>query len=144
MQVIYNIFDQAPEDVLFALCKKHDVGVIARVPLDEGSLGGNLTLDTAFPSDDFRSIYFGPENLPETVERVEKLKGIVPDGMTLAEMALRFILSNPVVSTVAVGMRKDRHIRENIASAEKGPLPPELLDELKYHRWDRDPTSWSG
>ncbi|TDF39193.1 aldo/keto reductase [Alteromonadaceae bacterium M269] len=144
VQVIYNIFDQAPEDNLFPICNEYDVGVIARVPLDEGSLGGHLTKNTRFPTNDFRSMYFGPENLPETVDRVEALKEIVPQGMTLAEMAIRFILSNPAVSTMVIGMRQSKHIQSNIACSELGALPESLLEELKQHRWDRKPTSWSG
>ncbi|MEO0919946.1 MAG: aldo/keto reductase [Pseudomonadota bacterium] len=144
VQVIYNIFDQAPEDKLFPICEQHDVGVIARVPLDEGSLGGNLTLDTRFPEGDFRAMYFGPENLPETVERVEQLKEAVPAGMSLPEMAIRFILSHKVVSTIAIGMRKSQHIEANIVSAERGALPDEVITMLRDHRWDRTPTAWSG
>lgn len=143
VQVIYNIFDQSPEDELFPACDEYKVGVIARVPLDEGSLGGKLTLDTKFPKDDWRAGYFGPENLKPTVERVEKLKKVVPPGMTLPEMALRFILSNPTVSTTIVGMRKPEHVESNIATSDAGPLDPALLAELKKHRWDRKPAPWS-
>lgn len=143
VQVIYNIFDQSPEDELFPVCDEFDVGVIARVPLDEGSLGGKLTLDTKFPADDWRAGYFGPENLKPTVERVERLKQIAPDGMTLPEMALRFILSNPTVSTTIVGMRKPEHVEINIAASDAGSLDASLLSELKKHRWDRKPTPWS-
>lgn len=143
VQVIYNIFDQAPEDELFPACRRCGVGVIARVPLDEGSLGGKFTLDTRFPAEDWRSRYFGPENLPETVERVERLKSILPEEMTLPEMALRFALSSPDVSTVIVGMRKIEHLRENIRCGEKGPLPRELVAELRAHRWDREVTPWA-
>src|SRR5215475_4506685 len=112
VQVIYNIFDQAPEDELFPACQELNIGVIARVPLDEGSLGGKLTLETKFPKDDWRAGYFGPENLANTVKRVDKLKEIVPKGMTLAELALRFILSHPAVSTTIPGMRKPEHVRQ--------------------------------
>ncbi len=143
VQVIYNVFDQAPEDELFPACREHDVGVIARVPLDEGSLGGHLTKDTRFPADDWRSRYFGPENLPETVERVERLKALVPAGMTLPEMALRFVLANATVSTVIVGMRDLRHVAENLACSGADPLPPELLENLRAHRWDRQVTPWA-
>jgi aryl-alcohol dehydrogenase-like predicted oxidoreductase len=144
VQVIYNIFDQAPEDNLFPVCAEYNVGVIARVPLDEGSLGGKLTKDTRFPANDFRNMYFGPENLPETVDRVEALKEVVPPDMTLAEMAIRFILSNPTVSTMVIGMRQPKHIEANIACSEKGALSDSLLEKLEQHRWDRQPTSWSG
>lgn len=143
VQVIYNIFDQAPEDELFPACKELNVGVIARVPLDEGSLGGTLTKETVFPQNDWRSIYFCKENLIPTVERVEKLKKDVPSGMTLPEMALRFVLSHPVVSTTIVGMRKLAHVRQNTAMSDAGGLDAEVLQKLKAHRWDRRPTKWS-
>jgi len=143
VQVIYNIFDQAPEDELFPICQELNVGVIARVPLDEGSLSGKMTLETRFPKGDWRAGYFGPENLKNTVERVERLKKILPAGMTLPEMAMRFILSHPAVSTTIPGMRKERHVRENIAASDAGPLEKSLLEELKKHRWDRKPAHWS-
>ncbi len=143
VQVIYNVFDQAPEDELFPLCQELNIGVIARVPLDEGSLGGKMTLETTFPKDDWRSGYFGPENLAKTIKRVDKLKEIVPAGMTLSEMALRFILSHPAVSTTIAGMRKPEHVRQNIAVSDAGPLDKSLLEELKKHRWDRTPQRWS-
>jgi aryl-alcohol dehydrogenase-like predicted oxidoreductase len=143
VQVIYNIFDQSPEDELFPVCEELNIGVIARVPFDEGSLGGKMTLATRFPKDDWRAGYFGPENLPETIERVEKLKQVVPAGMSLPEMALRFILSHPAVSTTIPGMRKEVHVRQNSAASDLGPLDKTLLDELKKHRWDRMPKSWS-
>jgi len=143
VQVIYNIFDQAPEDELFPACRELSIGVIARVPLDEGSLGGKLTLDTQFPSGDWRASYFGPDNLPPTIERVEKLKQILPAGMTLPEMAFRFILSNPDVSTTIHGMRKSEHVRQNLGYSDKGALAADLIQELRRHRWDRRPRSWA-
>ena len=143
VQVIYNIFDQAPEDELFPVCRELNVGVIARVPLDEGSLGGKMTLETKFPANDWRATYFGPENLAKTVSRVEKLKSVVPPSMSLPEMALRFVLSDPTVSTTIIGMRKLGHVRQNIAVSDAGPLPPALLQTLKSHRWDRTPKRWS-
>lgn len=143
VQVIYNIFDQAPEDKLFPVCRELNIGVIARVPLDEGSLGGKMTLKTKFPKGDWRARYFGPENLAETIPRVEKLKEIVPAGMRLPEMALRFILADPTVSTTIVGMRKLAHVRENMALSNDLPLEDGLLAKLKEHRWDRKPKRWS-
>ena len=143
VQVIYNIFDQSPEDELFPACKEMDIGIIARVPLDEGSLGGKLTPETRFPEGDWRSRYFGPENLPATVKRVDALKEILPDGMSLPEMALRFILSNPLVSTTIVGMRSMDHVSSNIALSDGTGLKPELLQTLRQHRWDRDVASWA-
>src|SRR3984885_12324767 len=143
VQVIYNIFDQSPEDKLLPVCRELNVGVIARVPLDEGSLGGKMTLETRFPKDDWRSLYFGPENLANTIEHVEKLKKIVPAGMTLPEMSLRFVLSHPAVSTTIVGMRDPQHVRQNVAASDAGSLDSGLLAELKKHRWDRKPQPWS-
>jgi len=143
VQVIYNIFDQSPEDKLFPVCRELDIGVIARVPLDEGSLGGKMTPETKFPKDDWRSGYFGPDNLKKTMARVEKLKSVLPKDMTLPEAALRFILSNPTVSTTIVGMRKADHVRQNIAVSDAGGLNADVLQRLKEHRWDRTPQPWS-
>ena len=143
VQVIYNIFDQNPEDQLFPLCKKLDVGIIARVPFDEGSLTGLLTKETVFPADDWRSTYFVPENLNSSVEHADALKSLIPAGMDMPEMALRFILSNPDVGTIIPGMRKTKHVRNNIASSDAKSLEKSLLNELKNHRWDRQPTEWS-
>ncbi len=143
VQVIYNIFDQDPEDELFPACREHDVAVIARVPFDEGTLTGTLTRESTWPEGDWRNIYFVPENLIPSVERAEALQEVLPAGMTLPEMALRFILSNPDVSTTIPGMRKLHHVEENLAVSEKGPLPGALLHTLRGHRWDREPTAWS-
>src|SRR5580704_557535 len=143
VQVIYNIFDQAPEDELFPLCQEMNIGVIARVPLDEGSLGGKMTLETRFPASDWRSKYFSPDNLKQTLARVEKLKAVVPKSMTLPDVALRFILSEPTVSTTIAGMRKPEHVRQNIAVSEAAPLAPALLQKLKAHRWDRIWQPWA-
>ena len=143
VQVIYSIFDQSPEDELFPACQELNVGVIVRVALDEGSLGGKMTKDTKFPASDWRSRYFNPKNLSNTLERVNKLKEILPAGVSLPEMALRFVLSHPAVSTTIIGMRKLEHVGENIALSDKGPLSADLLQELKKHRWDRRPAPWS-
>jgi len=143
VQVIYNIFDQNPEDELFPACRAHDVGVIARVPFDEGSLTGTLTLQSTWPKNDWRSTYFVPENLRTSVEHADALKPLIPAHSSMAEMALRFILNNPDVSTIIPGMRKIRHVEANLAASELGPLPGALHSELQKHRWDREPTEWS-
>lgn len=143
VQVIYNIFDQNPEDELFPACTEHNVAVIARVPFDEGSLTGTLTKETTFPANDWRSTYFVPENLTASVERADALKPLVPEGSTLAEMALRFILSSDAVSTIIPGMRKARHVAANLQASDSGALPDKLLAQLRHHRWERKPTSWS-
>lgn len=137
VQVVYNVFDQNPEDELFPACEEMDVAVIARVPLDEGSLTGTLTKETTFPEGDWRNTYFTPEKLSETLYRVEKLKEILPAEMTLPEMALRFILSDSRVSTAIPGMRKLRNVESNIAASGKGVLPADLLENLRAHRWTR-------
>lgn len=143
VQVIYNIFDQNPVDVLFPLCREWNVGVIARVPFDEGTLTGTLTKDSKWPEGDWRNTYFVPANLIPSVERADKLKPLAPSGMTMPEMALRFILSNKDVSTIIPGMRKPAHVKSNLSASDAGPLPPELLARLHQHRWDRTPTEWS-
>jgi aryl-alcohol dehydrogenase-like predicted oxidoreductase len=143
VQVIYNIFDQNPEDNLFPLCKKLDIGIIARVPFDEGSLTGRLNYDTTFPKDDWRSTYFVPENLRASVDHANALKPLIPQEMNMPEMELRYILSNPDVGTVIPGMTKVRHVESNIATSDGKGLMKDLLDKLKTHRWDRTPTIWS-
>jgi aryl-alcohol dehydrogenase-like predicted oxidoreductase len=143
VQVIYNIFDQNPEDELFPACREMNVAVIARVPFDEGTLTGTLTLESRWPEGDWRNTYFVRENLKASVQRAEALKALVPSGMTMPEMALRFILQNPDVSTVIPGMRRLRHVEANVKAAEAGPLPTGLYAELRQHRWERTPTWWS-
>lgn len=143
VQVIYNIFDQAPEDELFPLCQELNIGVIARVPFDEGSLTGTLTKSTRWPEGDWRNSYFVPENLAASVDRADALKPLVPAGTTLPDMALRFILHHPAVSTIIPGMRKPRNVRANIAASDGVGLPADLLRQLRAHRWDREPTEWS-
>ncbi len=143
VQVIYNIFDQAPEDHLFPLAEELDIAIIARVPFDEGTLTGTLTRDSRWPEGDWRNTYFVPENLNASVDRAEALRPLIPPGMTMAEMALRFILSNPTVSTVIPGMRKLRHVEANIAASDGAGLPADLIRKLRAHRWDRIPTDWS-
>jgi aryl-alcohol dehydrogenase-like predicted oxidoreductase len=143
VQVIYNIFDQAPEDELFPLCQQLDIAIIARVPFDEGTLTGTLTKETTFPSNDWRSTYFVPENLSSSVAHAEALRPVIPAGMTMPELALRFILEHPAVSTTIPGMRKIRNVKANMATSDGNRLDSNLLKTLKGHRWDRTPTEWS-
>ncbi|TDE13180.1 aldo/keto reductase [Dyadobacter psychrotolerans] len=143
VQVIYNIFDQAPEDNLFPLCKELDIAVISRVPFDEGTLTGLLTKETTFPADDWRSTYFVPENLNSSVDHAEALRKDLPEGVSMPEMALRFILNNPDVHTTIPGMRKLPHVRSNVSASDGERLSTEMADKLKQHRWDREPTQWS-
>jgi aryl-alcohol dehydrogenase-like predicted oxidoreductase len=143
VQVIYNIFDQNPEDELFPACREKNIAVIARVPFDEGSLTGTLSLESKWPEGDWRSTYFVPENLLSSVAHADALKYLIPPGSSMAEMALRFILNHPDVSTIIPGMRKIRNVEANIAASDKGPLPGVLHAELQKHRWERTPTEWS-
>lgn len=143
VQVIYNIFDQNPEDNLFPLCRKLDIGIIARVPFDEGTLTGTLTKETTFPPGDWRATYFVPENLIPSVEHADALKPLIPKGMTMPEMALRFILCNSDVHTIIPGMRTVAHTESNIATSDGKRLDDRLRLKLKEHRWDRKPTAWS-
>jgi aryl-alcohol dehydrogenase-like predicted oxidoreductase len=137
VQVVYNIFDQAPEDALFPACRQRNVGVIARVPFDEGSLTGQLTRDTTWPDDDFRSLYFTPDNLRETLVRVDKLKPLAAGRSDLAELALRFVLEHPAVSTTIPGMRRSAHVERNFAVSDGRRMPADEHGALRAHRWDR-------
>ena len=138
VQVVYNIFDQAPEDELFPACQRLNVAVISRVPFDEGSLTGTLTEDTTWPEGDWRNLYFTPANLKTTLARVDRLKPLVPAGSTLPDLALRFILHHPAVSTTIPGMRQDPERRGQHRLERRPPLEPALIDALRAHRWDRN------
>jgi aryl-alcohol dehydrogenase-like predicted oxidoreductase len=152
VQVIYNIFDQNPEDDLFPACQELNVAVIARVPFDEGTLTGSLTKESKWPEGDWRNTYFVPENLNESVERAEAIKVLLQNWnrehagereITMPELALRFILTNPIVSTTIPGMRKLNHVHSNLAASDAGPLPADLYKQVREHRWVRKPTPWS-
>lgn len=152
VQVIYNVFDQNPEDDLFPACDEMNVAVIARVPFDEGTLTGTLTRDSKWPDRDWRNTYFVADNLIPSVERADALKDLLKSWneehrgeqeITLPNLALRFILSNSTVSTIIPGMRKLAHVHNNLSASDSGPLPPELLAQLKQHRWVRKPAPWS-
>jgi aryl-alcohol dehydrogenase-like predicted oxidoreductase len=144
IQVIYNIFDQAPEDELLDRAQRDGIGVIARVPFDEGTLTGAVTAGSSWPEGDWRNTYFGPENLGPSVERAERLIADVGDRMPLPELALRFILAHPAVTTVIPGMRTPAHVRANLGVSDGRPLDSALLAGLRRHRWDRVPAWWSG
>ncbi len=136
VQVIYNIFDQSPERDLFPLCQELGVGVLARVPLDEGALTGNITPDTTFPEGDFRNRYFGGDRKAQVAERVRALQADVPGP--LPELALRFVISHPAVSTVIPGMRKTAHVEANCEVSRKGPLDQETIGKLRRHAWTKN------
>jgi aryl-alcohol dehydrogenase-like predicted oxidoreductase len=139
VQVIYNVFDQSPEDELFPACREHDVGVIARVPLDEGGLTGRIDSDTGFEGDDFRAHYFRGDRKRDVHERATAIASDLEiDRSNLAEAALRFILGEPTVSTVIPGMRSLRNVERNVAASDAGGLAAEQRERLRAHRWVRN------
>jgi aryl-alcohol dehydrogenase-like predicted oxidoreductase len=137
VQVVYNIFDQQPEDELLPFCRERRIAVIARVPFDEGSLTGTLTRDMTWPEGDWRNLYFSPDKLGPALDRVEEVRKDLPPGMALPELALRFILDSPDVSTVIPGMRRVAHVEANMRASDGRPLPPEVVRRLRRHRWER-------
>jgi aryl-alcohol dehydrogenase-like predicted oxidoreductase len=139
VQVIYNVFDQSPEDELFPACQEHDVGVIVRVPFDEGALTARITPETTFEKGDFRNDYFRGDRKQEVYERVSAIiaaLGVTEDEM--AEVALRYVLSHPAVSTVIPGMRSVRNVERNMAVGDGRGLPEDQVRRLKAHRWVRN------
>jgi aryl-alcohol dehydrogenase-like predicted oxidoreductase len=139
VQVIYNIFDQSAEKNLFPLCLEKKVGVLARVPLDEGGLTGSITEETHFEPGDFRESYFRGDRKREVVEHVNALKRDL-EGIpgSLAEIALRFCLSHPAVSTVIPGMRRVATVESSCRVSDAGPLDRKTLAILKRHAWNRN------
>jgi len=140
VQVVYNLFDQSPEDVLFPACQREGIAVIARVPFDEGSLTGTLRSDSRWAEGDWRNTYFAPAHLAETLPKVDAVRRDAEAlGMPLPELALRFILSHPAVTTTIPGMRRPRHVEANLGASDKPPLSAEVLTRLRAHRWNRVP-----
>lgn len=138
-QVIFNLFDQSPADVLFPFCLENNINVIARVPFDEGSLTGNIRPDTVFPDKDWRNHYFRSDRKQQVWERVQKIEHDIKDECaSLAEAALRYTISFEAVTTVIPGVRREKNLLANLDSMAKGPLPSELLEKLKAHRWVRN------
>ena len=141
-QVIYNIYDRSPEKALFALAKKKPLGIIVRVPFDEGALTGQIKASTVFPAGDWRAEYFAGDRKAEAERRGKALERVLDDQVeTLPELALRFCLSAPEVSTVIPGMRRPAHVRQNAMASTKGALPAGMLSKLKPHAWDKN---WYG
>ncbi|HVT95347.1 MAG TPA: aldo/keto reductase [Bryobacteraceae bacterium] len=141
VQVIYNVFDQTPEKNLFPLCQERNIGVLARVPLDEGSLAGTITADSRFDKDEFRAFYFRGDRKQQVVEHVDALrKDLAAGGVSgpLPEIALRFCISHPAVSTVIPGMRRVTSVESNMRVSELGALEDAALTILRRHAWDRN------
>lgn len=138
VQVIYNIFDQTPGKNLLPLAQELNIGVLARVPFDEGSLTGTIDESTTFDPSDFRSFYFKGDRKKQVVEHVNALRKDLTPGTQLPEVALRFCLAHPAVSTVIPGMRRVRNAEMNTAASDKGPLDQTTLNILKAHAWDKN------
>lgn len=139
VQVIYNIFDQSPEDELFPACLENNVGVIVRVPFDEGGLTGRINGETTFPEGDFRNGYFRGERKRDVAERNRAIVSDLGVGLDrMAEVALRYVLSHPAVSTVIPGMRSIRNVENNCAVSDGAKLSDEQLHILRKHRWVRN------
>jgi aryl-alcohol dehydrogenase-like predicted oxidoreductase len=135
-QVIYNIFDQSPEEELFPLSLQKDIGVIVRVPFDEGALTGAIGPDTTFPERDWRRHYFKGDRKQQVFERVERLTPLLgKEAATLPELALRFCLHHEAVSTIIPGMRTSTHVRSNCEVSDQKRLSPELLADLRKEVW---------
>jgi aryl-alcohol dehydrogenase-like predicted oxidoreductase len=137
--VIYNIFDQSPEDQLFPLCRKKNVGVLARVPFDEGGLTGKVTPRTEFPKEDFRNNYFKGDRKQEVYARVKNIVADLEISLDqLPETALRFTLAHPAVSTVIPGMRSVRNAEANCRTGDGKGLTTAQISKLRRHRWVRN------
>jgi aryl-alcohol dehydrogenase-like predicted oxidoreductase len=139
VQVIYNVFHQAPEDDLLPACEEHGVGVIVRVALDEGGLTGRITAGTTFEEGDFRARYFAgdrPKQVEEHVTALVEDLGVETDD--LPDLALRYVLAHPAVSTVIAGMRTVRNVERNAATSDRDELTALQLAALKRHRWERN------
>jgi aryl-alcohol dehydrogenase-like predicted oxidoreductase len=138
VQVIYNIFEQAPEDALFPLCEELNIGVLARVPFDEGGLTGAIRPETVFPESDFRAFFFRGDRQQKVFDRVERLKLLLNhEAMSLPELALRYVLSHEAVSTVIPGMRSTRNVTSNLSWSDGRRLSADLKWRLKQFAWDR-------
>ncbi len=138
VQVIYNIFDQTPQERLLPACERLGVGVIVRVALDEGGLTGMVKPDTEFEEGDWRASYFKGDRKRQVYERTQALSFLTEDGSSLAEAALRFVLSHPAVSTVIPGMRSPSRVEQNVRISDGNYLSVKTLDELKAHAWPRN------
>jgi aryl-alcohol dehydrogenase-like predicted oxidoreductase len=138
-QVIYNIFDQSPEKTLFPLCKEKNIGIIVRVPLDEGGLTGKITPETTFPSGDFRNRYFRDDRKQQVAERTHALAKLLgKEAVTLPELALRYCLHHPVVSTVIPGMRNVANVEANCRISNGRKLSDGMIEEIHEHKWERN------
>lgn len=136
IQVVYNIFDQSPKDKLFPLARKRNIGIIARVPLDEGSLSGTFTKKTTF--NDWRKDYFTPVRLKNVIDKVDQIKNkLVTPEKTMTQIALKFCILENAADVVIVGMRNPRHVEENAKSVDI-VLKRKETQYLENQRWIRN------
>ncbi len=139
VQVIYNIFDQSPEKNLFPLAVERNIGVIARVPLDEGALTGKVDQYTQFAPADFRAGYFKGDRKKQVAEHVAAIqRDLHITNGAMPEVALRFCLSPAAVSSVIPGMRTRANVDFNCSIPGKGPLPDKVITILRKHAWARN------
>jgi aryl-alcohol dehydrogenase-like predicted oxidoreductase len=142
VQIIFNIFRQRPAELFFKLAKERGVAVIVRVPLSSGMLSGKLTRDSKFDPSDHRNYNrhgaffdvgetFSGVPYETGLEAVEALRPLVPAGATMAEFALRWILMHDAVSVIIPGAKNVQQARENTASADLPPLPPDVMTRVK-------------
>lgn len=139
VQVIYNIFDQSPEDQLLDACHANGVGVIVRVALDEGGLTGAIRPGMSFDAEDWRANYFRGNRPSEVARRVQAIIDDLQINVDeLPEVALRYVLSHPAVSSVIVGMRSPERVQQNVPVADGLGLPDNQRERLCAHRWTRN------
>jgi aryl-alcohol dehydrogenase-like predicted oxidoreductase len=148
VQIIYNIFRQRPAELLFPQAQRRDVGIIVRVPLASGLLTGKLRPDTSFPADDHRNFNRHGESFDvgETfsgvdygtgLQAVEELRPLVPEGETMTQFALRWILMQEAVSTVIPGAKNPEQATANAAAADLPPLSAPALQRVAALYGDR-------
>jgi len=138
VQVIYNLFEQEPAAELLPAAAEAGVGVIARMPFDEGALTGKYTEETRFAESDFRSRYFMGDRLKRVVREVGKVReDLEGTGLGLPEAALRFVLAHPAVSATIPGMRNPAQAQANCSVSDRPDLPEGLLVKLRRHNWRR-------
>ncbi len=139
VQAIYNVFHQQPEERLLPACQEHGVGVIVRVPLDEGGLTGRIAAGSRFPEGDFRGSYFRGDRPAQVEQRIKALdEDLGISSEQTADLALRYVLESPAVSTVIAGMRSVRNVMRNAATIDGQPLSAEQVTKLRTHRWERN------
>jgi len=138
VQVIYNLFEQEPAAELLDVAGETGTGIIVRVAFDEGVLTGKFTKETSFAEDDFRRNYFAGDRLERAVSRTEEIRAdIEGTGLTLPQVALKFALAHPAVSTVIPGMRNAAQAEANCGVSDLPDIPEELLIKLRRHNWRR-------